>query len=175
MRKGIYILVYLWIGSFQLLYAQVPVLKDKAKAVAGVDISSIVEDMTLRMSFGYGFYENWSADIHLALNLHFLKRDIGKEEQTHDDMFSEMFQDAQDNETNIFHEAGLNFRYWINKLWKGPFLSIGGVISEGYSPDCIAGVGYMIQLWKGLSAELILERRIIEKEDNIRIGICYVF
>lgn len=147
------------------------------------DISRAVCFGTVDFAICHKIGSRWSVEGQTAVNIKRLS--YGKDEETiqHWDALSDT---VDKNGKKSFREdlTELSFcvGFWPREVFRGPVLSIGGLIRDRTGPDIFCSIGYNLPIWKGLSTDIgfricLLETKKTEKlqYDTIRIGLSYAF
>lgn len=175
MKLRALIFLFLCFTGIYTLAGKESQVREQKEGIISIDILSLLTDGRLVIEGGFGFCSKWSITGCAKINLIGMGKGLSSEERNHEDQLSELNGDKEINGSNIFHEAEFSFRHWIKDIWKGFYISAGGSINNRFAPDCLIGTGYMIQIWRGLSMDINICRKIIENKNKIRIGISYVF
>lgn len=157
------------------LLAKEPEKGQKEKASIGIDIADIVSSMAMNVEASYSIKEKWTVNARIIFNLEFAKRRKSSEEIEHENMIDKTSDTVLERYERIYEETGLSLRYWFSRAYNGPYISTGGVLDKNFKPDCSLGFGYMATIWKGISLDLMLEKTVQTKQDNIIIRLTYVF
>lgn len=174
--KRLILIICCLVGIFSYsLHAKEPVKAQNGKAYLGLDISDLVGSMVMNAEAGYRIQKKWTANARISLNLGFIRRRKSSEEIEHENMNTQISNTNHKEYKGIYEETGISLRYWFNRAYNGPYVNTGCVLDKSLRADYSLGIGYMLPIWKGLFLDLMLEKRVLTKQDDITIRINYVF
>lgn len=154
------------------------------RARAGIDIADGICQKTIRVMISHSFTSHWSATADIGLDVGLMKSPAAEIEMNHLTALSDMTQseNTQKEFRQTFQDICIYIDYWPSHAFKGPHIFIGGSFKDRSGPDLIFGAGYSINIWKGLSTDIMYRFGIIETYKDrqlsvtgIKAGICYVF
>ena len=161
-----------------------------AHAAACQNHSSIRGDLSQASCFGtaditvaHKIAERWSIEGQTALNIKRLAN--GKDEETlqhWNALAGSVDQDGARTFRDNLTEVSISVSFWPIEVFRGPILSIGGLVRDRTGPDMFCCIGYSVPVWKGLCADICFRTCILETKRNgklqyngIRIGLSYAF
>lgn len=150
----------------------------RGAARTGVNITCATFRHTLSIEAGYAFTKHWSAE-GCAWKCFPVKERISQEEKLHNSLLNETARPSAELKKDGFRAEVC---YWPSDAFNGFFLSTGCMYEElGMIDGCI-GIGYMMNIWKGIAMSLSLKSGITELMtgsnklgEHIDIGINYIF
>ena len=147
------------------------------RATLGLDIAETFRSGNIRIMAGYGFHERWSVRYDTAIDMDPIRGKANPEYELHNGEFVA----SEERDTPVI-TTGITFQYWPTQTYKGIYTEIGCRYEIRNMPCCIAGIGYCIPIWKGLSAVLsysmdigtyVKERKT--GKECIAMEICWTF
>lgn len=147
------------------------------RATLGLDIAETFRSGNIRFMASYGFHENWAVRYDSAIDMDPLRKEASPEYELHNGEFVS----SEEKESPVL-TTGITFQYWPTQTYKGIYTEIGCRYEVRKMPCCIAGIGYSIPIWKGLSAVLSYTMDIWTYGKDIKTGkeciameICWTF
>lgn len=150
----------------------------RGAARSGISITCATFRHTLSIEAGYAFTKHWSAE-GCAWKGFPIKESKSQEEKLHNSLLNEADRPSAGVKKDGFRAE---LCYWPSDAFNGLFLSTGYTYEElGMIDGCI-GIGYMMNIWKGIAMSLSFKTGISELmtgsaklSEHIDIGINYIF
>lgn len=149
--------------------------------MAGIMVSSGIDSREIKLAFCHGIAERWSIGAAVCMDMDYLKVERSDELTEHANQFDVPADDDGMSTHHIFSETVM-MQFWTRKMLEGMFLMMGGRHIHDEGMDCTIGIGYVLPVWKGLSAILSLENDLIRsignktfKDSRAEVGLSYKF
>lgn len=147
------------------------------RATLGLDLAESFRSGNIKIMGGYGFCERWSVRYETAISTSPIRGEKNPEFEIHDGEFIT----AEEAEIPIL-TTGISVQYWPVQTYLGLYSEIGCRYGVRDMPCCMAGIGYCIPIWKGLSAILSYSMDIGTTAKEMKTGkeciameICWTF
>lgn len=149
------------------------------KNMAGLEIGTAIRNRCMKISFCHGLTERWSVGGTVSFNIRRLGPGKTDEMKDHENEFIGAEGITMTKE-HISDSESVVMQFWPMALFEGMFIMAGGRHTQEYGLDCVLGIGYLLPVWKGLSATVSLETGLIRKSETsigecIALGISYKF
>ena len=149
------------------------------KNMAGLEIGTAIRNRCMKISFCHGLTERWSVGGTVSFNIRRLGPGKTDEMKDHENEFIGTEEITMTVE-QISDSESVVMQFWPMALFEGMFIMAGGRHTQEYGLDCVLGIGYLLPVWKGLSATVSLETGLIRKSETsigecIALGISYKF
>lgn len=119
--------------------------QEKAGSI-GLNLTSLIFH-TAELGISYGFCRQWSISAETAINLNGIWKDKEYLEKEHADEFNDRHELISPEDR---HRESIYISFWPDAVYSGTYLSAGARFGETSGYDCVAGVGYVARIWKGL-------------------------
>ena len=126
------------------------------KTEIGVDIGAVINQGALGIHVGHRITKQWSLEGTHTLMAARLIRKPDKDEEVHYGEVDSYALTARTDTTRLM-SGGISLKYWFNETYKGGFIMIGGRYGGLGGADGILGIGYSINLWKGMTCAISYE------------------
>lgn len=147
----------------------------------GADMTAGLTESRLTVILGHAFAERWSMEGRLGVAFGHIMDKEKEEEALHEDEF-DMRETEHTTEDRLIDTGAIALCFWAARAYYGSFISIGGVYRGKSPPELTLGTGYVIHIWKGLSASVSFNIDIMEtyrnasiRGDGISVAICCIF
>ena len=150
----------------------------KGTAKTGVSITCATFLHTLSIEAGYAFSGHWSAE-GCAWKCFPTDERLTQEEKLHNALLDKATWPPAGQRGDGFRAEVC---YWPSQAFNGLYLSTGCIFEEQKKADGCIGIGYMMNIWKGMAMSISLKTGISklmsgsdELTEHIDIGINYIF
>lgn len=123
----------------------------------GINLSSGAEIKQTELSIGHAFSTHWSVNVRGSIALSDFLKGFDKEEEEHYGEFDEIIEN--ENMKDVFYgNAGVT--YWPVRAYEGAFFRVGVLFKGVSEPKLNASIGYCINIWKNIYANMSYETDI---------------
>lgn len=150
----------------------------QAQAMIGIDLTGLLHS-ELKVAFGHEVAEHWSLSAAAGVNFRALRRKVGTEENKHQ---MEYPTGPELTDVNYAHRERICIDFWPKRIFSGISVSAGGEYRGNEGFDATAGIGYMFNIWKGLTGNIRYDLGIIRSNregklsvQDLSIGIYWIF
>lgn len=150
----------------------------QAQAMIGIDLSGLLHH-ELKVAFGHKVAEHWSLSAAAGVNLRTLQRQVSREEEKHQ---MEYPTGPELTDVSHAHRERISIDFWLQSVFSGISVSVGGEYRDNEGFDATTGIGYMFGIWKGLTGNIRYDLGIIRSSregklsvQDLSIGIYWIF
>jgi hypothetical protein len=144
-----------------------------------MEVSDLIHDR-LSLGFERRISDRWSASVSASIDYKVLNRNVSREEAEHRNEFD--IGNVQNITDFGSHMETISFTYWPEGLFNGPHISIGGIYCQRLGIDAAIGLGYILNIIKGVSVSIrydtglrLAGSRGLLHADCLKAGINYSF
>ena len=153
--------------------------RDKGTSIIGLETGSFIRSNELEILAGHSINRRWALKGGCRLNMSsFIKESAYSE---HLDNLGYRQGNRPEESDNIL-TTYMAAEFWVNEIYKGPFISIGISLSRKDRIGTPVSLGYSCPIWKGLGCRMSYTSDIIgtlrhkhESSEIMSLGLTYSF
>ena len=131
----------------------------------GIGMSAGADMKQTELSIGHAFSPHWSVSGRASIALSHFFKGYDKEEKDHYGEFDELHEDEKATFWGYAAAA-----YWPGHVYEGIYFRMGICLRDMTEPDLGAAVGYCLNIWKGIYADIGYEVHLISAYRNEKIS-----